>query len=131
MSGLNDLLRKSAKGFAGQPTASPGAFVGEAGKRQEFILRCVDVIDLANCYSEKIYKFVDEEGNLVINFANKAGEWFVGNKYRIKATVKAHKEYQGEKQTLINRLKTIELFYERPQAEAQESGDASSAWLRI
>jgi hypothetical protein len=117
MNSLNGILRRSAI----PAPEGGGSFVGEAGKRQEFKLTCVGVVDLQECYSEKIYKFVDEDGNVFINFAGKAGEWFVGEKYKIRATVKAHKIYAETKQTIINRLKTLELFYEKP-TEAQGCG---------
>jgi hypothetical protein len=31
----------------------------------------------------------------------------VGNTYKIKASIKEHSEYKGEKQTFITRVKTI------------------------
>jgi hypothetical protein len=133
MSGINELLRNSAKPkfISGPlfPNSEEGSFLGEAGKRQEFILRCVQVIELQECYSEKIYKFIDDGGNVVINFANKEGGYAVGEKYRIRATVKAHKVYEGVRQTIVIRLKTLELFYESKAMEADPN--ASSAWNDI
>lgn len=114
--------------FDGKPEVEPsGAYLGTVDVRQEFVLTCTDVIPLLEGYAVKIYKFVDDAGNVVMNFASREGAWFPGEKYKIRATVKRHAIYAGVRQTHIIRLKTLELFYEKP---AEEQG-ADAAWAAI
>jgi hypothetical protein len=121
---INNLFKKEKNLplFGGVQESEPrGSYVGVVGVRQEFILTCTDVIPLTSGYSVKIYRFVDELGNVVVNFAKKDGDWFAGNKYRIKAKVKRHSVYQGVRQTAIYYLKTVELFYDHPPVEVTDS----------
>jgi hypothetical protein len=130
---INQLFRKRNDDpgslFGGKAqTETVGRYQKQIGERHEFILTCTAVITPATeIYSVKIYKFVDDEGNVFMNFANKEGDWFSGNKYRIRATVKAHKIYEGVRQTHIIRLKTLELFYDQPPVVAT----GSDAWDAI
>lgn len=131
---LNEILRNSAnKGISTIKGSlfgdeEKGNFVGEIGKRAEFVLKCMEIVILQQGYFVKIYKFEDEAGNVVVNFASKDLSWVgIGEKYRIRATVKRQVLYQFVRQTQIIRLKKIELFYE-PQTE---NTSTRSDWMSI
>lgn len=100
-----------------------GEFIAKPGERVEFVMTCTASIPLFEGYFVRVYRFVDDNGSVVVNFASKDGSWFTGEKYRIKATVKRHSVWEGVKQTQIIRLKTIELFYDKPVEET--TSDAS------
>lgn len=69
-----------------------------------------------------IHRFRDEDGNAIIWWTGNAfGDYVeddqgysnwqkynVGDKFRIKATVKKHGEYKGEKNTVVTRVKVVE-----------------------
>lgn len=120
---INELFKKrnddpgSLFGGKAQVETS-GKYQKAVGERAEFILTCKAVITPATeIYAVRIYKFEDEDGNVFMNFASKIGSWSVGEKYKIRATVKAHKIYDGVRQTHIIRLHTVELFYDKPDVE--------------
>lgn len=81
--------------------------VGTIGQREIFKLKVVDVkIFDGNFGSTVRYVFEDENGNKIIWFSSnffdnvKEGEW-----YNLTGRVKDHKEYRGEKQTILTRCK--------------------------
>lgn len=68
------------------------------------------------------HTFVDDAGNNYVWFATSENLGrYRGRKLRIKGTVKAHNEFRGVKQTLINRVKVIEVFDDEgiPQSSKQ------------
>jgi hypothetical protein len=79
--------------------------VGTIGKRQDFTLTVKLVLDRASDFGvTHIHKMVDEAGNEYTWFAS--SECLEqGQTYTLKATVKAHDEYKGTKQTIITRAK--------------------------
>ena len=83
--------------------------VGEIKKRQEFKVECVSV----RCFDtdwgcSAHHKLVTEDNHLLVWFASGSSTWLKeGETYTVKATVKKHDEYQGKKQTLINRVVEI------------------------
>lgn len=85
-------------------------YVGEVGKRQVFEnLTLLHVVEAESFYGISFgHKFIDSEGNILF--------WWTGSKslearlgkdkpFTVKATVKEHKTYQGNKQTVLTRLK--------------------------
>jgi hypothetical protein len=92
----------------GNEEEAKGRWRGQEGERHEFILKHTAAIPLFEGYYVAIYKFEDEEGNSLINFAGRQLDWLVvGESYRIRATVKKTTVYQGVRQTHINRLKNM------------------------
>ena len=55
------------------------------------------------CY----HTFKDSEGHTFVWMTSSRPAMKVGNTYKIKASIKEHSEYKGEKQTFITRVKTI------------------------
>lgn len=85
---------------------NPSEFQGEVGKRQIFNnLTVSSERTIEGQYGEftsHLYTILDSDGNVFKWFAsNPILE--VGQTYDLKATVKKHEEYKGQKQTLINR----------------------------
>lgn len=83
---------------------------GEIGKRQEFKgLFCEKIIPVEGQYGYTfIHKFRDQQGNFFTWFAsgNKLDE---AKTYDVKATVKAHDDYKGIKQTVLTRAAATEV----------------------
>lgn len=82
-------------------------YFGEVGKRETFTLTVEKVILSETFYGiTKIHKMVDENGNVATWFSsNKSLE--EGETYQLKATVKEHNEYKGEKQTVLTRCAEV------------------------
>jgi hypothetical protein len=82
-------------------------WVGEIKKRMDFNVKLVSLFATDGYYGTVyIHKFLDDAGHTLIWFANGTKlDVEVGEEIKIKATVKKHYEYQGWKQTVINRVK--------------------------
>jgi hypothetical protein len=90
-----------------QEVATSGKeYVGTIKKRENFTLTVASEKLIDGMYGvTHLYKFTDENGNTLVWFSSKDQEFAIGETYTIKATVKAHKEFNGEKQTVITRGK--------------------------
>ena len=114
--------RREAEREAEREAQMGSQYVGTVGKRQEFeIAECSLVTSWETQFGMTyLYKFVDTDGNVLVWFASGAfGHWTddgVGSVCRfveetdvrrIKATVKAHNERDGIRQTVINRVKAV------------------------
>lgn len=92
------LAREAAK--ANKPNSN---WVGEVGERIEIIADCKCV---ASWYSDfgpgYLYKFTSNDGN---TFTWKTGKAVDDGKVVLKGTIKAHTEFNGEKQTELTRCK--------------------------
>ncbi len=91
-----------------------GDYVGQPKKRMDFTLTLASEHEFDGYYGlTRIYEFADEQGNCIVWFTSNTvgcydedGIWQyaeVGDKVTMRATVKEHKEYNGIKQTVINR----------------------------
>lgn len=92
-----------------QRTSRPDSHhVGTVGKRQEFVVQVERVIEVESMYGLKgIHKMVDDAGNDLVWFAS-GDKWLEpGHQYTIKATVKAHDDYQGRPQTVVQRVAVV------------------------
>jgi hypothetical protein len=84
------------------------AHVGEIKKRQELTLTLKKVIIIGGMFESWLHTFVDSNGNSVKWFSsNPPDAMDEGETYHVKATVKKHDEYNGIKQTLVNRVSII------------------------
>ena len=84
-------------------------WVGEVSKRQQFTGEVLFIKPFtSNWGSSYITKFVTPEGNLLTVFG---GNWKTqvtkGDTKNFVGTVKKHDEYQGTKQTILNRVKEV------------------------
>ena len=84
-----------------------GGYVGEVGKREVFTVTVQRIIPFENDFGiVKLHIMADEQGNnLVWYSSSKVLE--EGQTYKLKATVKEHKEYSGEKQTVLTRCAVV------------------------
>lgn len=82
------------------------AHIGKVGDRREFTLQIVATKTYETQYGPQTVNICkDEAGNSVIYKGNHLGDR--GTTVRVKATVKAHDERDGIKQTIINRPATL------------------------
>ncbi len=83
----------------------PGAHIGEIKKRAEFTLTVKGIFASDGYYGTTlIHKMVDENDNDVVWFCSGGSDFEEGETYRVKATPKAHDEYNGRPQTVVNRV---------------------------
>lgn len=91
-----------------QKTANSTHF-GAEGERVFFVATIMDVISTETMWgSMKIVKLVTDEGNAVTWFGSGSYDLTIGSTYNCKATVKKHDTYKGVKQTIVNRLVTLD-----------------------
>ena len=85
-------------------------YVGHVGRRMEIFIRCDKVLAFDGYYGVSYMNIcLDRFGNRFVYRGTK--KWEEGKYYSVKATIKEHKEYKGEKQNVISRpvvQKTIE-----------------------
>jgi hypothetical protein len=83
------------------------AYVGEVGTR--LTLDLTAAVLLTSWYNDfgttYLYKFADEAGNVFIWYASRPIE--LQERMTIKATIKAHNERNGVKQTVLTRCKVV------------------------
>ena len=78
-------------------------FIGEIGERVELVLTVDKVIDLENAFgSSKMHIMHDNEGNAVI-WTTSARSWAAGSQRLVRGTIKDHRVYKGDKQTILTR----------------------------
>jgi hypothetical protein len=100
-------LRNAARRTAFEAKKATMQHVGTVGVRQDFVLTLRKLVsfdsDFGRCY---IHIFEDAQGNeLVWKTSSAIGD--EGEHFTLKATVKAHGERNGAKQTIISRAKVI------------------------
>lgn len=92
------LAREAAK--ANKPKTN---WVGEVGERIEIIADCKCVASWCSDFGPGyLYKFTANDGNI---FTWKTGKAVDDGKVALKGTIKAHTEFNGEKQTELTRCK--------------------------
>lgn len=84
-------------------------FVGAVGDRLRDIVVSVQFVKtMSSIYGPTtLVKFVDEKGNIMSWFASGDKTYQAGQNMTITGTVKAHKEYQGVKETQLSRVKGV------------------------
>lgn len=94
-------------------------WIGEVGKRSEMVVRIVRKLDYSSPYrGTKMLNVLDLNGSTLVWWQTGCGIGRVGDTVRIKATIKGHDTYRGEKQTTIQRATRIETLSEAPEIEA-------------
>lgn len=83
-------------------------WVGEPKQRREFDVTLDFRTSFEGYYGlTTIMKFVTEDGNILTWFTSSPADLDVGDTVRIKATIKDHDTYEGEKQTKVNRVTVL------------------------
>lgn len=106
-----DFQARKAAEKAAKPVSN---YVGEVGKRQDFVLTCEKVISIDGFYGlTGLHIFADADGNQIKWFASESANWVEeGQQVKAKATVKSHDEYEGDAQTIIQRVKVLDILKE-------------------
>jgi hypothetical protein len=96
--------------------AAVSVHVGTVGKREVF--KGLTVVYMNSWESQygvtHLYTFADAAGNRIKWFASRDQGWAQGSVVTLKATVKAHGEYQGIKETTVTRATVVD---ETPAAQ--------------
>lgn len=97
--------------------------VGKVGDKIEIEIASLKVLYIKDnswksyyAQSTIVYRIIDENGNIFKYSSSKNLE----NVKRIKATIKGHSEYKGEKQTIITRAKVLETKAIENEPEKQD-----------
>lgn len=94
--------REQERLVARQPVVSE--HVGIVGKREIFCLTALRQTGIEGPYGvTRLYQFSDPQGRILKWFSSREQGLKIGETYRIKATVKAHGEWKGTKETTITR----------------------------
>lgn len=98
------MIEKMDRDQARKDAAADSVFIGSVGNR---ITCAVKESKLMTSWQTAygmtyLYRFVTPDGNIVIWFASKP---ISGSPVTVTGTVKEHKEYNGEKQTIVTRCK--------------------------
>ncbi len=89
---------------------------GFLGKEKERLTLAVTVIaaiglgvdDWGNC--KTLFRLATDEGQLVTSFSSGDTGLAVGDRARVKGTVKKHDTYKGQEQTVVSRLAVVEII---------------------
>lgn len=90
-------------------------WVGSEKERLEDTVTCVFTKVIENEFDmygngiKTLVKFVTKDGNCLTWFASGEVDFNIGEEYTIKFTVKKHDMYNGDKQTMVNRVKNIKV----------------------
>lgn len=100
---LSEDAQRKADRLAAKRAADAGSVhVGTVGARSVFTLTVVAVVELVGQYGLSFINITkDEAGNVVVYKGSNA--WTKGETITVKATIKAHSERDGVKQTMISR----------------------------
>ena len=114
-------LREKGQGFEKKEKVI-SQWVGEIKKRSEFLLTCVKKISFETMYGwMTINVYRDAVGNaLVWKTASDIDGYREGDKIRVQATVKDHADYNGTQQTVLTRMKLIEVVKEEEAVEGDQ-----------
>ena len=85
----------------------PSNYVGEIKKRDDYIVTIEKIQQFETDYGTSwLIKMLDDNDNIIVWWASTPSfEFNEGDTVTIKATVKEHREYNGIKQTIVNRVK--------------------------
>jgi len=97
------------------------AHVGVVGKRQTFVVTLDFVTGYEGTYGyTTVLKFLTDAGETIVWKASSTelARADVGKRFELTGFVKKHDEYKGQKQTMINRCKAVELEVESTKESA-------------
>ena len=82
-------------------------FVGEIGQRLDLTLTVSRVIELDGNYPSTMHFFTDENENVYI-WTTASKHLAVNKTYKMRGTIKDHRTYKNEKQTILTRCMNIQ-----------------------
>ena len=91
-------------------TKSTSQYIGSVGDKLSVSVIFVSVFSYETHFTyygetHYIYKFTDENGNIIVWKTSSFQDLTENEKYTLKGTVKEHSEYKGEKQTALTRCR--------------------------
>lgn len=102
-------------------------YVGEKGKRENFILTVARVVNKESAFGTKhIHTLADDDGNAFVWYGT-AAPLNPGSRYEVKATVEGHSEYQGIKQTILKRVAVVKELEATAEAESADEDEFALA----
>lgn len=114
---MNRAKEREIKRAEYRKRAAASEYIGEVGKPLTFTGTVVMLKELDGVYGVTyLTKFVEGDGNTVVWFASRPLDR--GVTYRLTATVKAHRDYNGAKETVITRGRGIDVVKEESNGEA-------------
>jgi hypothetical protein len=93
-------------------------FIGKPGERMTFVARLSFVTDFQSSYGVRVLCRFDADGSAVVwwtTWSAFPGDLRKGDLVEVTATIKAHGEYKGNKQTEVSRLKLVRVVEAAPE----------------
>lgn len=88
--------------------ASPSEYQGEIGDRIEETVVITKKLPFNGPYGPStLYSMKDDNDNVYTWFTSSAANFQEGTQYRIRGTIKEHKMYRNEKQTVLTRVQKV------------------------
>ena len=88
--------------------ASPSEYQGEVGDRIEETVVITKKLPFNGPYGPStLYSMKDDNDNVYTWFTSSAADFQEGTQYRIRGTIKEHKMYRNERQTVLNRVQKV------------------------
>lgn len=80
------------------------SYVGNIKDRIDFQVKLIKVLKIDSYYGVTyLHSFIDNTGHSIVWFGSKDCGYAIGDEFKMKATIKDHKEYNGIKQTVVTR----------------------------
>lgn len=100
------VYRRSIEALAQEELIKPSSrHIGEKGARSDFVLNVVRIVKKENiCGIKYIHTLADDDGNAFVWYGN-GKPLQAGHRYELRATISGHTEYNGIKQTVLQRIK--------------------------
>ena len=93
-------IKEAVEALMYEPSSSE--YIGSIGERLELTLTVEKVVVLEGEHPSTLHVMRDECGNCFV-WTTTAKNWAVGSTHHLRGTVKDHRTYKGEKQTILNR----------------------------
>lgn len=94
------IVKEAVEALMYDPT--PSEYIGQIGERLELTLTIEKAIPLDGEHPSTMYIMRDDCGNCFV-WTTAAKSWTAGGTHHLRGTVKDHRTYKGEKQTVLNR----------------------------
>ena len=93
-------IKEAVEALMYEPSSSE--YIGSIGERLELTLTVEKAVVLEGEHPSTLHVMRDECGNCFV-WTTAAKNWAVGSTHHLRGTVKDHRTYKGEKQTILNR----------------------------
>lgn len=97
-------IKEAVEALIYEPSSSE--YIGQIGERLEMTLTVEKAVVLEGEHPSTLHVMRDECGNCFV-WTTAAKNWAVGSTHHIRGTVKEHRTYKGEKQTVLTRCMEV------------------------